>query len=159
MKNGTISDVDVYSGYAKAPTLDANKAAATVYLKNDRVMAVVFTGENLTTANVTDNLYVTSVGTSTSDYTNVKAFIAGDTKLTDIKVASSVKSGAVYTYTINSDGYYELKSVPDGNSIADATVYLANSNTVVFDASNKKTELKITSKTCLLYTSPSPRDA
>ena len=153
VKNGTISDVDVYSGYAKAPTLDANKAAATVYLKNDRVMAVVFTGENLTTANVTDNLYVTSVGTSTSDYTNVKAFIAGDTKLTDIKVASSVKSGAVYTYTINSDGYYELKSVPDGNSIADATVYLANSNTVVFDASNKKTELKITSKTLLVNNS------
>ena len=150
VKGSTISDVDVYSGYAKAPTLDANKAAATVYLKNDRVMAVVFTGENLTTANVDDNLYISSVGTSTSDYTNATAFIAGSTEATSIKVSGSVKSGVVYTYTINSDGYYELKSVPAGNSIADATVYLANSNTVVFDKAGIKTELKITSKTLLV---------
>ena len=150
--NGS-ADINVYSGYAKAPTLEKDKAAATVYLKNDRVMAVVFSGENLTTANVTDNLYVTSVGTSTSDYTNAKAFIAGDTKLTDIKVASSVKRGTAYTYTINSDGYYELKDVPGTNAITDATVYLSNSNTVVFDASNKKTELKITSKTLLVNNS------
>ena len=150
VKGGSISDVDVYSGYAKAPTLDANKAAATVYLKNDRVMAVVFTGEDLTTANVDDNLYISSVGTSTSDYTNATAFIAGSTEATSIKVSGSVKSGVVYTYTINSDGYYELKSVPAGNSIADATVYLANSNTVVFDKSGAKTELKITSKTLLV---------
>ena len=142
--------MDVYNGYAKAPTLESGNAAATVYLKNNRVMAVVFTGENLTTANVDDNLYITSVGTSTSDYTNATAFIAGSTEATSIKVSGSVKSGAVYTYTINSDGYYELKSVPAGNSIADATVYLANSNTVVFDESNTKTELKITSKTLLV---------
>ena len=150
VKGSTISDVDVYNGYAKAPTLESGNAAATVYLKNNRVMAVVFTGENLTTANVDDNLYITSVGTSTSDYTNATAFIAGSTEATSIKVSGSVKSGAVYTYTINSDGYYELKSVPAGNSIADATVYLANSNTVVFDESNTKTELKITSKTLLV---------
>ena len=144
------ADINVYTGYAKAPTLEDGKAVATVYLKNDRVMAVVFSGKDLTTANVADNLYITSVGTSTSDYTNAKAFIAGDTKLTDIKVSGSVKSGAAYTYSINSDGYYELKSVPAGNSIADATVYLANSNTVVFDKSGTKTELKITSKTLLV---------
>ena len=146
--NGS-ADINVYSGYAKAPTLDANKAVATVYLKNDRVMAVVFSGKDLTTANVTDNLYVTSVGTSTSNYTNAKAFLAGDTKLTDIKVEGTVNKG-VYTYTINSDGYYVLKDVPDGNSIADATVYLSNSSTVVFDKSGTKTELKITSKTLLV---------
>ena len=147
--NGS-ADINVYSGYAKAPTLDANKAVATVYLKNDRVMAVVFSGKDLTTANVTDNLYVTSVGTSTSNYTNAKAFLAGDTKLTDIKVSGSVKSGTAYTYSVNSDGYYELKAVPAGNSIADATVYLSNSSTVVFDKSGTKTELKITSKTLLV---------
>ena len=150
VKDGSISDVDVYSGYAKAPTLDANKAAATVYLKNDRVMAVVFTGEDLTTANVDDNLYISSVGTSTSDYTNATAFIAGSTEATSIKVSGSVKSGVVYTYTINSDGYYELKDVPGTNAITDATVYLANSNTVVFDKASTKTELKITSKTLLV---------
>ena len=147
--NGS-ADINVYSGYAKAPTLDANKAVATVYLKNDRVMAVVFSGKDLTTANVSDNLYISSVGTSTNSYTNAKAFIAGDTKLTDIKVSGSVKSGTAYTYSVNSDGYYELKAVPAGNSIADATVYLSNSSTVVFDKSGTKTELKITSKTLLV---------
>ena len=147
----TVSDVDVYAGYDKAPTLDgASRATVQVYTSGTRVVAVVFTGSNLTTANVTDNLYVTSVGTSTSNYTNAKAFLAGDTKLTDIKVSGSVKSGAAYTYSVNSDGYYELKAVPAGNSIADATVYLSNSSTVVFDKSGTKTELKITSKTLLV---------
>ncbi|WP_317380906.1 S-layer homology domain-containing protein [uncultured Intestinimonas sp.] len=152
VKSGTISDVDVYNGYAKAPTLDDGKAAATVYLKNDRVMAVVFTGDDLTTANVDDNLYISSVGTSTSDYTNATAFIAGSTEATSIKVDGSVAKG-VYTYTVNSDGYYELMSVPAGNSIADATVYLSNSNTVVFEKDSTKTELKITSKTLLVNNS------
>ena len=147
----TVSDVDVYAGYDKAPTLDgASRATVQVYTSGTRVVAVVFTGSNLTTANVSDNLYISSVGTSTSNYTNAKAFLAGDTKLTDIKVSGSVKSGTAYTYSVNSDGYYELKAVPAGNSIADATVYLSNSSTVVFDKSGTKTELKITSKTLLV---------
>lgn len=161
--NGS-ADINVYSGYAKAPTLDANKAVATVYLKNDRVMAVVFSGKDLTTANVTDNLYVTSVGTSTSNYTNAKAFLAGDTKLTDIKVSGSVKSGTAYTYSVNSDGYYELKAVPDGNGgnvkldnagKTQYTVATANNDTFVLsqDSNGAKIELSITSKTLLIDTS------
>ena len=65
----TVSDVDVYAGYDKAPTLDgASRATVQVYTSGTRVVAVVFTGSNLTTANVSDNLYISSVGTSTNSY-------------------------------------------------------------------------------------------
>ena len=160
----TVNDVDVYAGYDKAPTLDGtSRATVQVYTSGTRVVAVVFTGSNLTTANVSDNLYISSVGTSTNSYTNAKAFIAGDTKLTDIKVDGSVTKG-VYTYTINSDGYYELKAVPAGNGgdvVLDSngktqyTVATANNDTFVLsqDSNGTKTELSITSKTLLVDTS------
>ena len=56
--SATVSDVDVYTGYAKAPTLSSGGSiAAQIYTKgtNSRVVAVVFTGASLTTTNVDDN--------------------------------------------------------------------------------------------------------
>lgn len=145
------SDIDVYNGYNKAPTLDSNAtAAADVYVKNGRVMAVVFKGDNLTSANVDDNLYIYSIGTSTNDYTNVKAFVAGSSDVAELKVSSfpndDAKAG-VYTYTIDSDGYYELKAVPAANTASDKTVTDANSDRVVL--SDGKV-LTMTSKTLVV---------
>ena len=162
--NTTVNDVDVYAGYDKAPTLNSSSnASVQVYTSGTRVVAVVFTGRNLTTANVSDNLYIASVGTSTNSYTNAKAFIAGDTKLAEIKVEGTVSKG-VYTYTINSDGYYVLKSVPSGNGgsvtldNAGKTQYsvaTANNDTFVLEKNDDKSkmELSITSKTLLVDTS------
>ncbi len=144
------SDIDVYNGYNKAPTLESNKANADVYVKNGRVMAVVFKGQGLTSANVSDNLYIYSVGTSTNDYTNAKAFVAGSSDVAELKVSSfpgsELKTG-VYTYTIDSDGNYELKAVPGGNTASDKTVTDANSDRVVL---NDGTVLTMTSKTLVV---------
>ena len=144
------SDIDVYNGYNKAPTLESNKANADVYVKNGRVMAVVFKGQGLTSANVSDNLYIYSVGTSTNDYTNAKAFVAGSSDVAELKVSSfpgsELKTG-VYTYTIDSDGNYELKAVPGGNTASGKTVTDANSDRVVL---NDGTVLTMTSKTLVV---------
>ena len=150
-----INDVDVYTGYNNAPSLNSNKATVQVYTSGTRVVAVVFTGSDLTTANLDDNLYLYSVGTTTSNYTNGKAFIAGSTESVDIKMDSKYDTG-VYTYTINSDGYYELKSIPtgyndytalDSNDKPQFSVATATSDNFIM---NDGSELSITSKTLLV---------
>ena len=151
----TINDVDVYTGYNNAPSLNSNKATVQVYTSGTRVVAVVFTGSDLTTANLDDNLYLYKVGTTTSNYTNGKAFIAGSTESVDIKMDSKYDTG-VYTYTINSDGYYELKSIPtgyndytalDSNDKPQFSVATATSDNFIM---NDGSELSITSKTLLV---------
>ena len=150
--SGTIDadDVSVYTGYASAPTLDTG-VKAVVYTRGDvnstRAAAVVFYGTSLTTADVDDTLYITSVGTTTSDYTNATAFIAGSTEAQSIKVdsGSTVSSKTAYTYTVNSDGYYELSTSKfnSSNRITSGTVSSANSDTFVVGDK----EFKITSDT------------
>ncbi len=148
-----IDDVDVYTGYNNAPTLKAG-AKVQVFTSGTRVVAVVFTGSDLTSANLDDNLYLYSVGTSTAKYTNGKAFIAGSTEPVDIKMDSKYSTG-VYTYTINSDGYYELKSLPagyntysalDSNDKPQFTVATATNDNFVIG----NDEFTITSKTLLV---------
>ena len=157
--DGSISDVNIYAGYSKAPTLkDGANAGVTVYKNGARVVAVVFTGTNLTTANVSDNLYISAVGTSTSSYTNATAFIAGKAEAQSIKVDGATSVGA-YTYKINSEGYYELEDVPSGNLVKSSTgtqygVYSANANTMVIGTGDKyetsRQEYSILSKTLLV---------
>ena len=138
LSSGTIDtdDVDVYTGYNKAPDLKTG-VKAVIYTRGDsnstRAAAVVFYGSDLTTGAVEDTLYITDKGTSTSDYTNATAFIPGSAEAQDIKVEGSVTAGKAYTYTVNSDGYYELNaSKLDGsNTITSGTVSSANSNTFV----------------------------
>ena len=151
--NNTTIDSDavsVYTGYASAPSLDKD-VKAVVYTRGDknstRAAAVVFYNDSLTTTEVDDTLYITSVGTTTSDYTNATAFIAGSTEAQSIKVdsGSAVSSKTAYTYTVNSDGYYELSiaKYDDTNRITSGTVSSANSNTFVVGSK----EFKITSDT------------
>ena len=152
----SINDVDVYTGYNNAPSLNTSSSVnVQVYTSGTRVVAVVFTGSDLTTANLDDNLYLYSVGTTTSNYTNGKAFIAGSTESVDIKMDSKYATG-VYTYTINSDGYYELKSLPTGYN--DYTALDSNDKPQFYVATatsdnfimNDGSELSITSKTLLV---------
>lgn len=146
--NGS-ADINVYSGYAKAPTLDANKAVATVYLKNDRVMAVVFSGKDLTTANVTDNLYVTSVGTSTSNYTNAKAFLAGASATVANAAEVELANGTLTVKDITGDltltkGSLNLNGaakIAASSVTSDVTVNLGASAVLTVDASSNAVDI------------------
>lgn len=156
------SDVSVYVGYANAPTLDSGVSGAvyTSGATSSRPTAVVFYASSLTTADLDDNLYIYSVGTTTTDYTNAKAFIAGSDSSVSIKVDGSGVAVGAYTYTINSDGYYELKTdkFDSSNSYTSGTttygVYGSNSSTFVVgsgtDYGTYAKELKITSDTLLV---------
>ena len=112
--------VDVYTGYKAAPDLDNIPAIrAVVYTREEvdtrhEVGAVVFYGDDsLVTADVDQTLYVSAIGTRNNDYINATAFIAGDPEAQAIRIDidDNVAVRSVYTYTINSDGYYEVEPV------------------------------------------------
>ena len=122
-----------------------------------RIVSVLFVGADITKTNVDDNMYIYSVNNTSSDYTSVKAFVAGSTDpITDLKVDGKSVSTGVYTYNINSDQYYETDDVDlyngtTGNMLKDVTVVAANNKTfVIKTADNKQYELKIASSTLLV---------
>ena len=166
-----IDDADVYAGYSNAPTLQSSSAIrAEIYKSGTRVVAVVFTGTNLTTANVDDVLYIADRGTSTSEYQNATAIIDGETVDIQVELGDIDSNVDVYTYTIN-DGIYALTpiiSTPlyddnrvssdsdgDGNVNTQYGVYSANSNTVIIGSgapafSTGRFEVDITADTVVI---------
>ena len=168
-------DVDVYAGYANAPTLSttATKYASVYTRSNDSASSayntaavVVFRGTGIASANVDDFLYVYGKGNSTSDYTDVNAFVAGSSEAQDVQVDGAYSgSEGVHLWSVNSDGYYELDTPTeyDGsignlitgtftNGVSDWTVRSSNSDTfVITDGTNPGTyELAITGDTMLV---------
>ena len=108
-------DVDIYTGYRQAPDLDDGDIYADIYVRGDegstQVGAVVFYGsDSLSSADMDDSIYITDIIRRTTDYTVVEAYIAGEAELQQVNIDSSEdpQEGYAYTYTINSDGYYEL---------------------------------------------------
>ena len=151
------SDVSVYAGYQNAPDLDNNPAIkAVVYPRegnenSNRAGAVVFYGDaSLATGNVDDVLYISDKGTSTTDYTNADAFIAGN-KVSDqestikVDITSPLTRRVAYTYTINSDGYYELETLAANEYVSGK---VTNTSSTTFVVGGK--ELKVTSNTLLV---------
>ena len=144
-------NVSAYASYTKAPDVNST-ATATVYTKtlsdgSTRVVAVVFAGKDLVSADKDDNLYIKKIINSDGDDTKVEAFINGNEELQTITVSGTdVKLRNTYTYAINSDGTYELKgnftesSVPvtkvtGRNFVVNGSVYVINANTLVVDDS------------------------
>ena len=158
--NGTTIDskkVNTYTGYASAPSLTGTVTGKYITNAAGRIVAVLFNGTNITKANVDDNMYIYSVNNTSSDYTSVKAFVAGSTDpITDLKVDGKGVSAGVYTYTINSDKYYETDNVDlydgtNGNMLKGLTVESSNNKTFVVEtAGGSKYELKIDSNTLLV---------
>ena len=151
------SDVSVYAGYQNAPDLDKGKTiTAVVYPRegnenSNRAGAVVFYGDaSLATGNVDDVLYISDKGTSTTDYTNADAFIAGN-KVSDqestikVDITSPLTRRVAYTYTINSDGYYELETLAANEYVSGK---VTNTSSTTFVVGGK--ELKVTSNTLLV---------
>ena len=170
--------VDVYTGYASAPSLTAGSATASVYTRSatsgetayTSAAVVVFRGANLATANVDDNMYVYSKGNSSSDYTNVAAFVAGSAEAeTALKATGDVTAEGIRTYTMTSEGYYDLSTpgtytaaIPVTNSTgnlitgaytngaSDWTVSSSTANTFVMTKGSTSYELEVNADTMLV---------
>ena len=126
-------DVETYASYESAPDVDAAKGV-TVWSKGDRVVAVVFAGDDLVQANVDDNLYVSKVISTDGDETTVEAYVNGSAEVQTITVdGTDVAVRNTYTYTIK-DGVYNLSRVGvtiENENSADTVTYVDGRNFVV----------------------------
>ena len=136
--NKTIDDVDVYTGYANAPSVDG-VAAEAAYNNAGKMAAVAFEGGNVSIKDVADFLYITKIVSNSSDYSTVEAVLAGTDEAVEIRVNDSdLDSGdanKVYLYSVDTDGNYDLKlassNLNDDNYVSDANVASISSTTVV----------------------------
>lgn len=155
--------MDVYAGYANAPSVDG--AHSYVHLNSEgRAVAVIFVGDNITTANVDNFLYIYGRGNSNNDYTQVDAFVAGSADaLEDLQATGDITAEGIRLYTIDADGYYELDTPTeyDGsignlitgtftNGVSDWTVSNSNASTFVITNGTDSYELALTSDTLLV---------
>ena len=147
----TIDSVSVYTGYANAPSVEGVKAEAA-YNNAGKMAAASFTGGTVAIKDVADALYITSIVSNSSDYSTVKAVLAGTDEAVEIKVNDSTLDDSyknkIYLYSIDSDGNYDLKTPSDAgltsaNYEADANVASISSTTVVTGVG----EYKLTDKT------------
>ena len=157
----STDDVDLYTGYSSAPDLDSSETLyAMVYTRTEdgtQAGAVVFYGSaDLSSADVDDSMYITSVVRTTTDYVVVNAFLAGEPELQQVQVdigdRDIVAARGAYTYTINSDGYYELTEIENVGNYSSGTVDSASSSTFILDAEDAdgNDEYEITSETLLV---------
>ena len=105
--------------------------------KTGKAVAAVFVNPETDSgkAKVADHLWLKSTGTSNKDYTNATVILAGGEEA-NIKIAAGEDTDkGMYLFTINSDGYYELKAVAEEDDKADyyktGTVYSLSADTVV----------------------------
>ena len=149
---GKISSVDVYTGYANAPTVDKATGAISVAENNDKIVAVAFTGSDAA-AEAEDHVFVYKTGSTTNEYIEAYVYMNGKDENEIINVADfpgmvddfdGLVDG-LYTYSVNSDGYYELETVPDGAYIS-GMVQNSPKTTVVV----KGEEYKLTDETVVI---------
>ena len=112
----TVKDVDVYTGYRNAPTLDDDYEGNGVLVLDGgkKAAAVAFVGATTTSKDVSNHLYITDIGSETSDYTEVSAIFDGTDEVVDIKVDTDDLNGkGVYLYSEGTDDVYTLDSADD----------------------------------------------
>ena len=160
--NDIDSDVvNVYTGYANAPDLDNTKdITAKVYVRDgdangdrasgSRVGAVVFYGDADLATNKVDNvLYLDSIISRTSSYTNAWVFLNDSAERQQVKLDGNYYAsdeGVSYTWTQNPDGTYDIKTVPAGNEAKNVTV--SDTSATTFVANN--VEYVITNETLIV---------
>ena len=151
--NKHIDDVDVYTGYANAPSVDG-VAAEAAYNNAGKMAAVAFEGGNVSIKDVADFLYITKIVSNSSDYSTVEAVLAGTDEAVEIRVNDSdLDSGdanEVYLYSVDTDGNYDLKlassNLNSDNYVSDADVASISSTTVVVTGTGAG-EYKVTDDT------------
>ena len=159
LKDGNIDDVDVYTGYADAPTVD-NVWAEAAYNNGGNMAAVSFIGGSITSKDVADHLYVTDIVGHSKDTTTVKAILPGSDTETEIEVdvknfSISKGDSGLYLFTKNSDDTYKLTSATGIGSNyvkidTDTTVDNISSKTMAVKDNSTVSEYKLTDKTVLV---------
>ena len=142
--------VEVYTGRDAAPSVNSTTGATVVVNRSGAAAAVVFEGV-VAKASVGDHMFVYSLGNISSDYINANVVLNGKDTTETVKVDASdkniLKADTLYTYTVNSDGYYEINTVAGEDFYKTGTVsriytnsvvttageYLIDGNTVVID--------------------------
>ena len=153
LKEGKIDDVDVYTGYANAPSVE-KVAAEAAYNNAGKMAAVAFEGGTVSIKDVADFLYITKIVSNSSDYSTVEAVLAGTDEAVEIRVNDSdLDSGdanEVYLYSVDTDGNYDLKlassNLNSDNYVSDADVASISSTTVVVTGTGAG-EYKVTDDT------------
>ena len=135
-----IDSVSVYTGYKNAPSVGtiANGVSALGSNSTSRVVATAFVDANLSSTNVAEHLYVTGTVRMTSDYTTVKAILAGTDEEVEINVDPSAADNTVdtgmYLYTVNSDGTYDLTAFDAENDADGKFITVGKKATHVSDS-------------------------
>ena len=146
MDGGKVSSVDVYTGYANAPTVDSATGVVVAENKSDKIVAVAFTGSDAT-AQAEDHVFIYKTGSTTDEYIEAYAYVNGKDENEIINV-SDIPAGdftdlvvdRLYTYSVNSDGYYELDTVPAGAYISGMVQNSPKTTIVVGDKEYKLTD-------------------
>ena len=146
MDGGKVSDVDVYTGYESAPTVDRATKIVVAENKSEKIVAVAFTGSDAT-AQAEDHVFIYKTGSTTDEYIEAYAYVNGKDENEIINV-SDIPAGdftdlvvdRLYTYSVNSDGYYELDTVPAGAYISGMVQNSPKTTIVVGDEEYKLTD-------------------
>ena len=128
------SDVSVYTGRSSAPSIDSCEGVKLAMNKAGTVVAAVFNGVK-GTPTVGDHLFVYSLGKTYSDYREANVVLNGKDETETIKVdnGSTLAADTLYTYSVNSDGYYELTAVTGKAYYVSGTVDHIYSTSIVID--------------------------
>ena len=145
-------DVDTYASYTSAPDLAAG-ATATVYTKgtgsDKRVVAVVFAGLNLASADVSDNLYIANIVSTNGDETTVTAYVNGSDQPQTITIDDTgLIRRTTWTYSVNPDGTYTLDSEFTRDNWT--VIRVTGNNFVVRDNRGNETTYAITADTVIV---------
>ena len=142
--------VEVHTGRDKAPSVTSTTGASIIVNRSGAAAAVVFKGV-VSKASVGDHMFVYSVGKTAADYIEANVVLNGKDTTETVKIDASDKGilapDTLYTYTVNSDNYYEISAVSGqafyktgtvsrvytNSVVTSAGEYLIDANTVVVD--------------------------
>ena len=118
MNGSAVDKVSVYTGYTNAPSVDTSTSAALIRNTNNKLTAVKFVDSGASSDGASQ-LFVYKFGSTYSDYTEAHVYLNGSDENEVIKLDGtgyvSGDADKLYTYTVNSDGYYELDNPADKN--------------------------------------------
>ena len=120
-EDGAIDDVDVYTGYSNAPSVDG-VAAEAAFNAAGRMAAVSFEGGAAAIQDITDYLYVTDIVSESSDYTTVEAILAGTDEVVEINVTTNIDDrdvDKVFLFSVDDEGNYDLDANIDNEAYLD----------------------------------------
>ncbi len=146
MDGTKVSSVDVYTGYTNAPSVESTEKVVVAENKSEKIVAVAFTDSDAT-AQAEDHVFIYKTGSTTDEYIEAYAYLNGKDENEIINVSdipaddfTDLVVDRLYTYSVNSDGYYELDTVPAGAYISGMVQNSPKTTIVVGDEEYKLTD-------------------